>query len=122
MSRTDKTNPYWVQIDRREGNIKPWRIYHAIDCDGWCTPRTPKFAEHRFTTCEIWMRYSDNYKFYGRHPKRATRKAMGRNNAARAELVKLRRQWAQETDREAIDSMWNAPTVRRHLYDPWWWD
>jgi len=77
MSRTDKTAPYWVQIARREGNIKPWRIYHVEHCDGTCTPGTPLPGRPRFTQCEIWMRYSDNYLFYGRRPKRSTRIAAG---------------------------------------------
>jgi len=121
MSKTDKTNPYWVQISRREGNIKPWRIYHRIDCDGWCTPSTPRFMEHRFTRCEIWMRYSDNYLFYGRRPKRSTRKATGRSRRHRADLVRLRHKWLWQ-EREDIDSLENAPINHRYLYDLWDWD
>ena len=121
MSRTDKTAPYWVQIARREGNIKPWRIYHVEHCDGTCTPGTPLPGRPRFTQCEIWMRYSDNYLFYGRRPKRSTRKATGRSRRHRADLVRLRRLWLWQ-DREDIDSMQGAPINHRYLYDLWDWD
>lgn len=123
MSRTDKTNPPWVKTTRREGNRKPWRIYHLPSCDGWCAPvAIHGYRWGPFDRCEVWCRHSDNGKIYGRRPKRETRKSIGRNNGARAELVRLRRDWRLETDREDIDSMWHAPTARRHLFDPWWWD
>lgn len=122
MSKTDKTNPPWVKETRREGNRKPWRIYHLPSCRGMCTPIPRLDPFFPWLDCEIVCRYSDNDKIYGRRPNRVTRKALGRNDAARAELVRLRRQWAREPDREDIDSMWHAPTARRHLFDPWWWD
>ena len=124
MSRTDKTNPYWVQIARREGNAKPWRVYHVHGCGGMCVPVVPipPRGGRNYEVCEIWFRYSENNRFYGRQPKRATRKLIGREGGIRTKLVAQRRAWALETDRESIDSMWHAPTARRHLYDPWWWD
>jgi hypothetical protein len=122
MSRTDKTNPYWVQVNRREGNIKPWRIYHVRTCDGTCMPGIPLPHRPRYTDCEIWFRYSENNRFYGRQPRRATRKLIGREGGIRTKLVAQRRAWALERDREGIDSYAGAPKQPRCVIDRWWLD
>ena len=126
MSKTDKTNPYWVKIAQREGNVRPWREYHRHHWDYWdgvCTLRNPlpRVRDATFHACEVWNRDEDNGKIFGRRPKRSTRKAMGRSRRHRADLVRLRRLWLWQ-DREDIDSLENAPINHRYLYDPWDWD
>lgn len=125
MSRTDKTNPYWVKIARREGNVKPWRVWHYTNKPHDCQPVPPaprRQERHQFGVCEVWNRYSDNGKIYGRRPGTETRRTIGFEGGIRTELVKLRRQWASEPDRESIDSSWRAPRRKRHVRDPWHWD
>lgn len=126
MSKTDKTNPFYVKIARREGAVKPWRIYHYTADPHDCHPVAPLpiRAERyrRQDQCEIWNRYSENDVIYGRHPSREVRRTLGFENSIRTELRKLRRQWASESDRESIDSNWGAPRRKRQVRDPWHWD
>lgn len=129
MSKTDKTNPWWVKIRRREGNVKPLKEYHEhrgghkeCDIDAYLPvprcmwPVTPQ------TNCELWMRHSDNHMFYGRRPNRETRKALGFEGTNRMRLRKLRIQWKQEPIREDIDSTLHAPRNAKYVRDPWCWD
>jgi hypothetical protein len=124
MSRTDKTNPPWVKLTRREGNIEPWRIRHLRSCRGMCTPVARLPGIFIQLDCEILCSYygRDGNKIYGRHPKRATRKASGRSRRHRAHLVRLRRQWLREPEPDTMDSLEGAPVNHRYLYDLWDWD
>ena len=132
MSKTDKTNPYWVQIRRREGAVKGFYEHHRCVLGRPCNLGEPLpvtrsgvsrvWNPERRYACEIWPKYSENNMIFGRRPKRSTRKAYGFEGAIRAELRRLRRQWAYEPDRESIDSSWGAPRRRCQVRDPWHWD
>ncbi len=129
MSRTDKTNPYWVKIRRREGNIKPLREYHEhrgghkeCDIDAYMPVPRRLWPVVPQQNCELWMRHSDNHMFYGRRPKRSTRKAIGFENGIRMRLVAQRRDWRLEPIRDDIDSSLGAPRRHCQVRDPWHWD
>ena len=135
MARTDKTNPDWVKVTRREGNTKPWRVWHLClgaprpygkeHRAGRCEPMVPLPQTRRNGQergCEIYCAYHDNDKIYGRRPKRSTRKAMGKDGSSRAKLVAQRRAWRLEPEPDTIDGLEGASQRHRQLYDPWWWD
>lgn len=130
MSKTDKTNPPWVKLARREWGARPRHWHHGRWFTGICeevapVPRSRRSKQDTGIGCEIWISYYSDYaggKVYGRRPKRSTRKALGFEGAIRADLRRLRRQWAYEPDRESIDSSWGAPRRRCQVRDPWHWD
>lgn len=128
MSKTDKTNPYWVKLARREWGASEQHEHHGKYFTGTCevkVPMPPTRGRDYTATCEVWQSYYNNpagHKIWGRHPKRATRKALGFENGIRMELRQLRRQWRLEPDRDSIDSSWGAPRRRCQVRDPWNWD
>lgn len=128
MSRTDKTNPYWMQVmDPPKGVIivAHHRCGNGRECDlGIHLPciRGEHGARILKPHCSLWPKRYRCDKIFGRHPKRATRKAMGRSAGLRQDLVHLRRQWLREPEPDTIDSLQGAPINHRYLYDPWDWD
>lgn len=125
MSRTDKTDPYWVQL-RDPGFKWPIRAHHqcygssyrnarACDLD---FPGPPTRGKWR--GCEYWPRYWDNDKLYGR-PRYRRSHGSFQDRKARADLRRLRAAWVRESDREEIDSTHNAPS-RRWCWRRWYWD
>lgn len=128
MSKTDKTNPYWMQVqDPPQGVIivAHHRCGNGYECDlGVYMPCTRGDRGRRvmMPRCCLWPKQYHCYKIYGRYPKRSTRRALGFEGAIRADLRRLRRQWAYEPDRESIDSSWGAPRRRCQVRDPWHWD
>lgn len=127
MSRTDKTDPYWVQLrdpgfrwpirqmhmcNRRWGMLEP----HECDLD-FPAPRTRRKDSR---ACEYWPRYRDYSKIYGR-PR--YRRSFGpfQDRRARADLRRLKAEWLREPIRGDIDSTENLPT-RRWLWARWYWD
>lgn len=128
MSRTDKTDPYWVQIRYRDTNtLRAFHrhfgsLYEEHGCQiAYPVPRYyPSFSNWK--VCEWWPRYKEYNKFFGRRPNKATRKAIGFEAKNRMELRKLRRDWRLESIREDIDSTYGAPRRRCQVRDPWHWD
>lgn len=128
MSRTDKTRPYWVQLTDRVKDVK-YRVNHC--CDGrechvsiWMPrPRqNPVITPRLFRdSCNVWPRYQDNDKIYGRRPSGRQRRALGPDGAARADLRRLRHKWLTATETEDIDSTENLPT-QRWLWRGFYWD
>lgn len=136
MSRTDKTRPWWVQL-RDPGLGLSLRVQHSI----WhhmrhgadCVPqfpvpvtRRPSFAwslrnDPSGPGCEIWTRYDDHEKLWGRSGWR--RRHPGMQGRARASLRQLQADWRKTAaaDRDAIDSTLDAPTSR-WVWRHWYWD
>lgn len=128
MSRTDKTNPAWVKIMRREGNRKPWHICHNHNkhADG-CHPIVilPETrGRRRFINCEMWPRYNwqEHNHIYGRRPHKKARRLLGFERSNRARLRKLRRDWLLEPIPQDIDSTLWAPRRRCQSHDRWHFD
>lgn len=130
MSRTDKTNPYWLKIRRREGAVKGFYEHHRCGWDRYQRIRHPCDLDEprpinrggKWQRCEIWPKYSENNMLYGRHPDRSARKALGFEGGIRARLVRQRRDWRLEPIREDIDSSLGAPRRHCQVRDPWYWD
>ncbi len=127
MSKTDKTNPHWVKIRRRDVGIREYHEHHGKYFHGVCElvdamPMTRRGKEE--ASCEAWVSYYGRWghKIFGRTPKRATRKLLGFEGKNRGELLRLRRLWKLEPIREDIDSSWAAPRRRCQVRDPWNWD
>lgn len=134
MSKTDKTNPYWIHVQHPPKGVTivaRHRCGNGRECDlGVYLPA--QRAEHIrhaghwrsiiLPRCQLWPKSYHCDKIYGRHPKQSTRKALGFEGAIRADLRRLRRHWASEPDRESIDSSWGAPRRRCQVRDPWHWD
>jgi hypothetical protein len=127
MSKTDKTNPYWIHVRYPPASVvivARHQCGNGVECDLDaplpCT-RNGKGRRIVMPRCQLWPKRYRCDKIFGRHPKRSTRKAMGRDRALRHDLVRLRRKWLWQ-DREDIDSLENAPINHRYLYDPWDWD
>lgn len=120
MSRTDSTRPYWVQL---RDPLFPY-VLQAIhrhkgrEC-GLDFPLPTTRCGYR--GCEIWTRYRDNDKIYGRRRWRRTHP--GQEGRARASLRHLRGEWLKTAprDREDLDSTEDAPTSR-WLWRRWYWD
>lgn len=129
MSRTDKTNPSWVKMLRREGNVKPWQIWHNHNkhAESGCNPVVvlpETYGRWRFVDCEVWPRHtwSELNRIYGRHPNRETRRLLGFEGRNRMLLRRLRRDWRLEPVREDIDSTLWAPRRRCQVRDTWRFD
>lgn len=137
MSRTDKTRPWWVQLRDPDLGL-PLRVQHNVWCHSRhgadCTPqfpvpvtRRPSFmwylrqGDPSWPRCEIWTRWSDNEKLWGRT--RWRRRHPGMQGRARASLRRLQADWRKtaKRDRQDIDSHLDAPTAR-WLWRSWWWD
>lgn len=126
MSRTDATRPYWVQL--RDPDF-PWGIteYHhhwgsrwreSQECDlGYPVPVTRRVG---FRACELWPKYRDNHKIYGRTRYRRSFKSF-QDGRARADLRRLKAKWIREPIRGDIDSNENLPTSRWR-WRRWYWD
>lgn len=127
MSKTDKTDPYWIQVQRPPKGVvivEHHRCGNGRKCDlGIYLPCTRRPGGRRVLMphCNLWPKRYRCDKIFGRHPRREVRKALGFEGKIRGELVKLRRQWRHE-DREGIDSSWGAPRRRCQVRDPWHWD
>lgn len=127
MSKTDKTNPYWVKLARREWGAKVKHVHHGKWFTGICVVAAPRPIPRRdndLSVCEIWQSYYSSRfgsKIWERFPRRKVRKLIGFEGKVRGELVKLRRRWRYE-DREDIDSSWGAPRRRCQVRDPWHWE
>lgn len=126
MSKTDKTNPYWVKIARRDCSVKEIHAHHGKDFHGTCEivnalPMTRRSKD--IPSCEAWVSFYGRWgdKIFGRTPKKSTRKLIGFEGKIRGELNRLRRQWIH-TDRDDIDSSWGAPRRRCQVRDPWHWE
>lgn len=132
MSRTDKTRPYWVQLRDPEFRY-PLHESHSCDKPTWqryyrqngCDLKFPLPPTRRgmWRGCEIWCRYRDYDKVFGRRPIGKKRKGWGKDGAARAHLRKLRHGWLTTApeDYDTIDSFERAPT-QRQLWRCWYWD
>lgn len=132
MSKTDKTDPYWVQLrdpDFKWG-VRAHHYHHLRGWDGvcrivWPTPPTRRPGWRLRMTqgnidCEFWPRYMDNDKVYGRSRWRR-RWGSFQDHRVRADLRRLKARWLKETDREEIDSTENMPTSRWR-WRRWYWD
>lgn len=128
MSKTDKTNPYWVKLARMEWGAKPRHWHHGRWFTGVCEVVTPMPRSRRngmedVNGCEIWQSYYNDYggnKIWGRFPKGDSRKDFGKDGRARMELRRLKHKWATVA-REDIDSFEAAP-YQRWLWAKWYWD
>lgn len=125
MSRTDKTDPYWVKIARRDYSVKPLHRHYGREfwerggvCD--LADPLPRTRRGRWRGCENWCSSYGPYadKVFGRYPR--SRKAWGKDGRARATLRRLKHKWAT-VDREDIDSFEAAP-YQRWLWAKWYWD
>lgn len=125
MSKTDSTRPYWVQL--RDPSF-PYKLnphhrcvgtHYARECD--LDFPLPVTRGGRFG-CEIWPKYRDNDKIYGRPRYRRSYKSF-QDGRARADLRRLRNNWKKydALDREDIDSNENLPS-QRWLWRRWYWD
>jgi|SRR5688572_6395642 len=126
MSKTDKTNPYWMHIKYPPKGVvivAQHRCGGGFECDlGVPMPGVRgTWRRAALLRCQLWPKRYRCDKVFGRRPNRSTRKAMGRDRALRHDLVRLRRLWLWQ-DLEDIDSLENAPINHRYLYDPWDWD
>lgn len=137
MSRTDKTDPVWVKVARRQGTWWPFEDFHACQHQAWRSgirgswdgvcdltddlPRNRNNGEwqHCRVTVEYYSR--GGRKLYGRQPKRSTRKVIGFEGANRMKLRVLRGRW-KSAPGEDVDSLESAPRNKRHARDPWRWD
>lgn len=136
MSKTDKTRPWWVQL--RDDPDIPSRVVHSnwwhTRNRGSCEPvfplpvtRRPSLEwELRHNTfdwprCEIWSRYRDNEKLWGRS--RWRRRYPSKHGASRASLRRLQADWRKTPAayRDEIDSTLDAPT-NRWVWRRWYWD
>lgn len=135
MSRTDKTNPYWLKIARGDVYGSQFEVTHrCVRSSHWdfrkqlpeciIAPPIPRSRdEHKVDGCEIWVSAYDvpGRKMWGNRPNKATRKAMGFEGGNRMRLRALRLRWKSEPW-EDIDSTENAPRNKRHSHDRWHWD
>lgn len=127
MSRTDKTDPYWVQL--RDPDF-PWPIRESHMCNrnwGMSDPHEcdldfpiPRTRWKGFRACEYWPRYKDYNKIWGRPRYRRSFKSF-QDGRARTDLRRLKARWLKESDREEIDSTENVPTSRWR-WRRWYWD
>ena len=126
MSKIDKTAPYWIHVQYPPEGVVIEATHHCgngYDCDlGVYLPSPRHGGRVIMPRCRLWPKRYICDKVYGRHPKRATRKALGFENGIRTQLRQLRRQWRLEPDRDSIDSSWGAPRRRCQVRDPWCWD
>jgi len=128
MSKTDKTAPYWIQVlypPKGVVIVAHHRCGSVDECDlGVFLPSTR--GEHRRAQlkplCNLWPKHYRCDKIYGRHPKRAVRKALGFEGSIRMQLRQLCRRWRYASDRDSIDSSWGAPRRRAQVRDQWHWD
>lgn len=127
MSRTDKTRPHWVQL---RDPLFPWPLraihrHHGSRRYGipgkQCDLDFPLPVTRGRGLCELWPRWRDNDKIYGRGHWRRTYPSF--HGKARMSLRSLRAQWlkAAREDWEDIDSRQDAPT-RRWVWRRWYWD
>lgn len=127
MSRTDKTDPYWIRLLNPPKGVIVEAVHrcgNGVECDLGVYLPAPRHGPRRgvvLPRCSLWTKRYYNSKIYGRHPCREVRKAMGYEGGIRGELRRLRRDWKYE-DREDIDSSWGAPRRRCQVRDPWNWD
>lgn len=135
MSRTDKTNPYWLKIARGDVYGSPLDVTHrCIRKSKWdrretlpdciiVVPLPMTRGYKRFENCELWVSAYDvpGRKVWGNRPDKATRKEMGFEGRNRMLLRQLRLRWKSEP-LEDIDSTENAPRNKRHSHNRWHWD
>lgn len=126
MSKTDKTRPYWVQLrdptlpyQRTEWHRHFGSHFEEHGCDlSWPLPRTRRSGQRG---CEVWSRYRDNEKLWGRSGWR--RSYPNKHGSARMALRRLQADWRKTAaaDRDTIDSTLDAPT-NRWVWRRWYWD
>lgn len=129
MSRTDKTDPYWVQMrdpgfpyrltEHHFHHLSWWRGECEIDFPIPIT-RRPRWSPENGIRCEYRPWYWDNDKLYGRSRWRR-RWGSFQDRRARADLRRLKSRWLKETDLAEIDSTQNVPTSRWR-WRRWYWD
>lgn len=128
MSKTDKTDPYWIQLLNPPAGVIVEGLHrcgNGFECDMGVYLPKPRNGPHGgvvLPRCRLWTKRYYCSKIYGRHPKREVRKALGFEGKNRGELLRLRRLWRLEPIREDIDSSWGAPRRRCQVRDPWNWD
>lgn len=132
MSRTDKTNPYWLKIKRDELYGEPLEIWHYCHRDKFrrahmpgCTPEPGLPATRRVSKwyCRIYVSAYGlrGRKIWGNRPDKATRKAIGFEGRNRMLLRQMKLAW-KSAPLEDIDSTENAPRNKRHSHNRWLWD
>lgn len=125
MSRTDKTDPWWLKLSRKEWHAQEEHTHHGPRFTGVCeviAPLPPTRGK-RHHACEVWQSYYNSPfgdKIWGRHPKGKQRRLCGNDGRARSTLRRLKHKWAT-VDREDIDSFEAAP-YQRWLWAKWYWD
>lgn len=126
MSRTDKTNPQWVQVcNLPEGLLraKHWH-WDGSECD-LALPKAPVIW--RVPGFPLWWQQCTFGASYWREQKMSPRPRYRRSfksfqdGRARADLRRLKSKWLKEFDREEIDSTENLPTSRWR-WRRWYWN
>lgn len=137
MSKTDKTRPWWVQLQDPKLGL-PLRVRHSnwwhMRFGAMCQPHFPLPATRRpslrwqllhnvfdWHQCEVWSRYRDIEKIHGRSGWR--RSYPNKHGSARMALRRLQADWRKTAaaDRDTIDSTLDAPT-NRWVWRRWYWD
>lgn len=135
MSRTDKTNPYWLKIKHRDVYGSPLDVTHrCVRSSRWdCRETLPECIiappiprsrdEHKVDGCEVWVSAYDilGRKVWGNRPDKATRKAVGFEGRNRMLLRQMKLAW-KSAPLEDIDCTENAPRNKRHSHNRWHWD
>lgn len=123
MSKTDKTDPWWIQIRRMPMGMlreKHWHHGHfgtTPECDlDFPEPATRRDFRH----CELWPSYERQQKLWGRSRWRRSFRSF-QDGRARADLRRLKAKWVREPIRGDIDSTENLPTSRWR-WRRWYWD
>lgn len=134
MSRTDKTNPYWLKIARGDTHGAPREHHHLCqdakkygytpipECNlAPPVPNVRRNGERR--GCQIWVGAYDprSHKVWGHHRSNSYRKAEGFEGRNRMLLRQMKLAW-KSAPLEDIDSTENAPRNKRHSHNRWLWD
>jgi hypothetical protein len=124
MSRTDKTNPYWVQVRHMPPGLLRAKHWHwgGSECDLSLplAAAIQRRSPHWWHQCELLPEYWREQKMFDRPGYRRSFKSF-QDGRARADLRRLKARWLKETDHEEIDSTENLPTSRWR-WRRWYWD